>query len=479
MPLTAPRRNCTRIQLTVEPVAFLYFAAILVQSIVVQNLFLKKACSVNFNFNSSVCESHNHTVETKEDDDIQRYVTNLSMCASLIENIPSVLIVLFLGPWSDRNGRIVPMMFPLIGLALAISIYMLNYWFESWPAEYLLFASVPTGLCGGSASLFMSINSYIADISTPETRTSRISLLYGFITVSLPVSMFSSIYIYTYGGFMATWGTSLALTAIAFIYLTFFLSDTRGGVKEKDDRSLPDHARLNRLLEADDSALKNVWKCFTVTFQRRSGFKRPTLCVLLLAMSLYVFASVPGTVSYLYVRKKFAWEQPQYALFTTIVSIITVLGSFLLLPLLSSVLKIRDSLVGIIALSGNIFAFIFQGFADTPYLFYIGSTGLVLSTAIGVVIRSMLSKTVPKNELSHVYSVLAAFESIVPLMSSPAFSILYESTLVAFPGCVYLFAGGILFIDLILIMTVFLLQLKDDTLTPYVTINNEPIVEVM
>jgi len=139
--------------------------------------------------------------------------------------------------------------------------------------------------------LSCSTSSYIADISTPETRTSRISLLYGFITVSLPVSMFSSIYIYTYGGFMATWGTSLALTAIAFIYLTFFLSDTRGGVKEKDDRSLPDHARLNRLLEADDSALKNVWKCFTVTFQRRSGFKRPTLCVLLLAMSLYVFAS--------------------------------------------------------------------------------------------------------------------------------------------------------------------------------------------
>ena len=120
---------------------------------------------MNFNFNSSVCESHNHTVETKEDDDIQRYVTNLSMCASLIENIPSVLIVLFLGPWSDRSGRIVPMMFPLIGLALAISIYMLNYWFESWPAEYLLFASVPTGLCGGSASLFMSINRYLILIS--------------------------------------------------------------------------------------------------------------------------------------------------------------------------------------------------------------------------------------------------------------------------------------------------------------------------
>lgn len=452
----------------------------LVQSIVVQNLFLQKTCLINFHFNSSVCGSHNHTTETKEDNDIQRYVTNLGMCASLIENIPSVLVVLFLGPWSDKNGRKLPMMFPLIGLVLSISIYMLNYWFESWPAEYILFASIPTGLCGGSASLFMSINSYIADVSTPETRTSRISLLYGFITVSLPVSMFSSIYIYIYGGYVAIWGTSLTLAAIAFMYLTFFVTDTRGAVKNKENGALQDPSGLNVITEADESIIQNLWKCFTVTFQKRSGYKRATLCFLLVSMSLYVFSSVPGTVSYLYVRKKFGWDQPQYALFATIVSIITVFGNFLLLPFLSSVLKIRDSLVGLIALTGNIFAYIFQAFANTPHMFYIGSIGLVLSTATGVVIRSMLSKTVPSNELTHVYSVLAAFESIVPLMSSPAFSILYESTLVAFPGCVYLFGGGVLSIVLVLILVVFLLHLKENsTLPPYTTIENDPIVEVM
>jgi len=479
---TTERRGCSKVRLTVEPLGFLYFSSIIVQAIVVQNLFLQKTCRVNFHLNASACAPHNHTTTTTlhhDDDDIQRYVTNLSMCASLIENIPSVLIVLFLGPWSDRNGRKLSMMFPLIGLVLATLTYVLNYWFESWPAEYLLFASVPIGLSGGSAALFMSINSYIADVSTAETRTSRISLLYGFITVSLPVSMFSSIYIYTYGGYIAIWGTSLGLAAIAFIYLSFFVTDTRSSLKEKDEGALQDRSGRSAAAALDGSAIENLWKCFTVTFQKRTGYKRASMCLLLVAMSLYVFSSVPGTVSYLYVRRMFDWDQPEYALFTTIVSIITVLGSFLLLPLLSSYFKVRDSVVGMIAIGGNIFAYIFQGFAVAPHMFYIGSTGFVLSTAIGVVIRSMLSKTVPANELSHVYSVLAAFESIVPLMSSPAFSLLYESTLAAFPGCIYLFASGVLSVALILILIVFLLQVAESQLAvPYSQLESESVVEI-
>jgi len=97
---TTERRGCSKVRLTVEPLGFLYFSSIIVQAIVVQNLFLQKTCRVNFHLNASACAPHNHTTTTTlhhDDDDIQRYVTNLSMCASLIENIPSVLIVLFPG----------------------------------------------------------------------------------------------------------------------------------------------------------------------------------------------------------------------------------------------------------------------------------------------------------------------------------------------------------------------------------------------
>ena len=124
----------------------------------VQNLYLSKVCIVNFHLNSSDCGPQNHTIESEHSTDIQKYVSNLNIYASLIENIPSVILVLFIGPWSERNGRKVPMMTPVVGLILSVTLYILNYYFESWPAEYILFASIPSGLFGGAATFLMALN---------------------------------------------------------------------------------------------------------------------------------------------------------------------------------------------------------------------------------------------------------------------------------------------------------------------------------
>ena len=54
-------------------------------------------------------------------------------------------------------------------------------------------------------------------------------------------------------------------------------------------------------------------------------------------------------------------------------------------------------------------------------------------------------------EIGHVYSVLASFESLVPLASSPTFNLVYKETLEIFPGCVYALLSLILFVILTLL----------------------------
>lgn len=117
-------------------------------------------CLINFGLNETECNVHNETQKllTSHSSDIQRYVSDLNIYGALLENIPNIIFVLFLGPWSDRNGRKLPMMFPLVGHIISVILYLVNYHFQSWPAEYLLFASIPLGLCGGSATIFMSLN---------------------------------------------------------------------------------------------------------------------------------------------------------------------------------------------------------------------------------------------------------------------------------------------------------------------------------
>ena len=83
-----------------------------------------------------------------------------------------------------------------------------------------------------------------------------------------------------------------------------------------------------------------------------------------------------------------------------------------------------------------------------------GSSGIILSSAISAVFRSMISKQVPADELGQVFSVLASLESIVPLMSSSTYNLVYEATIEWFPGCVYLVEAGCSFVIIILLMWV-------------------------
>jgi hypothetical protein len=66
---------------------------------VIQNFYLEKSCYVNFQLNASECNAqHNHTSETDSEHatEIQKYVSNVNIYGSFIENIPSIIFVLFL-----------------------------------------------------------------------------------------------------------------------------------------------------------------------------------------------------------------------------------------------------------------------------------------------------------------------------------------------------------------------------------------------
>ena len=135
--------------------------------------------------------------------------------------------------------------------------------------------------------------SYIADITTSESRTSRLSMLYGSLMISFPAANFASIYIYTYGGYLAVFGTSFGLGLLTLLYIIFFITDSRG-------QGARHHVNINTSTEELEepsppancsSVVSNLWECFYVTFQPRNDYKRACIIVLLMSMCFYVFAS--------------------------------------------------------------------------------------------------------------------------------------------------------------------------------------------
>ena len=84
-----------------------------------------------------------------------RRVSTLIMYSTILESIPSILINLFLGQWSDRHGFKIPMLLPFVGFVVAQMILIANVLVETARAEYILVYTV-YAFFGGEIGIIQS-----------------------------------------------------------------------------------------------------------------------------------------------------------------------------------------------------------------------------------------------------------------------------------------------------------------------------------
>ena len=114
-------------------------------------------------FNATICDNLTNYFNTSYEDKVQLQVTEFNVIGGYIENLPLILITLYLGPISDR-GRKFMMYLPFLGHFLS-GIFTISFvYFKSWPAEYLWF-SYSYVLFGGYSVLQIAMYGYIADVT--------------------------------------------------------------------------------------------------------------------------------------------------------------------------------------------------------------------------------------------------------------------------------------------------------------------------
>ena len=113
--------------LTIEPVVFLYLTSVGLIYVIRPNLLLDKACRIKLNLTEEICDDLSNLNDTdKNKIEVQKVVADYERTLNLAAALPRVAFTLLAGPWSDRHGRKLLIIIPILGQAVTSLTLILN-----------------------------------------------------------------------------------------------------------------------------------------------------------------------------------------------------------------------------------------------------------------------------------------------------------------------------------------------------------------
>ncbi|KAM3961920.1 LOW QUALITY PROTEIN: putative peptidoglycan muropeptide transporter SLC46 [Aphomia sociella] len=426
--------------ITVEPVLALFVMPSVLAMLATQNLNLDKACRVNLGFGDSICEDlrlrkrANHTFE---EDEVQKLIASVQAWKSVVQTAIPTLLMLFIGAWSDKTGRRkICMLMPIFGEFMTCLLNIVNtYFFYQVPVELtVLMEVIFPALTGGWYTMILGVFSYLGDITSRESRTFRIGILNLCMTVGFPIGMGLSGVLLKRLGFYLVFAISASLQFINFCYVLFVIKD-HTWLENKGQAIRSGYAGF--LIDFFD--INSLKETMEIAFKKGANNRRVRVCLILIVVCL-TFGPMWGelSVTYIFSRYRFNWDEVKYSIFSTYSLITHAIGTLFAISVFSKKLKADDAVLGIISSSSKICGALVMAFARNDYEAYLCNLSVILNGTSTIALRSIASKLVSYQELGKVFSLFGVAETTMPLIFAPLYSRVYIATLHVLPGAIFL-----------------------------------------
>ncbi|XP_078682545.1 lysosomal proton-coupled steroid conjugate and bile acid symporter SLC46A3-like isoform X2 [Branchiostoma floridae x Branchiostoma belcheri] len=429
--------------LTVEPVMLLYMTGAFLQFPILQQLVYQKICIQKYN-NTNLCSNlSGHKTEEKF---VETTASQYLLYLNVANVIPSVLVLFFLGSWTDRFGRKTAMVMPSVGALISATNLIIQSTYIYAALPYLFIGSIVAGLTGGYACVLMTTYTYITDITDNNTRTWRIGILEAMTGLGATIGSALGGVMVDELGFMSVFILYLVLNAVSIVYVVFWLKETvqknTGSVQEEDDDSAG--GKITALVN-----IENVKRWGRVICKPREKRGRLHIILLLIAffISIMIFMGW-SDIGFLFVKYQLGskWTSTLYGTFLAVTGVLTFVGLSVFLPLMSRFLG--DTRLGQVGMLSRAASNITVAFTTTVWMLYLGSVMGMFSGFGAASLRSLLSKEVELTEKGALFSVVSSIEVMSQLLASVLFNNLYPATLNFFPGLCFLLMAGSLIIPL-------------------------------
>ncbi|XP_047997086.1 proton-coupled folate transporter-like [Leguminivora glycinivorella] len=125
---------------------------------------------------------------------------------------------------------------------------------------------------------------------------------------------------------------------------------------------------------------------------------------------------------------------------------------FIGMSFFQSFCKMSDGMLLILSYVSSICDAAVRSMSQKSWHLYLAGMMSILGTLSPPLIRSQISKVLPKDEVAKMYSLVSCVEAVMPIFGPILFNWAYYCTLAVFPGFIYVISGGLFTVCLILVI---------------------------
>lgn len=345
---------------------------------------------------------------------------------SIMDSVLPLAVVLFAGSLSDRYGRKPPMLAVLAGFVLLATVYLVEALNPTWPAQVMYAGTLAVDSMGSWVVFNMAVYSYVADITTPETRTRRLAILDAVWYMGWPLGRLLGGWLYRLAGYAPVFGLSTGLWITCFLY-TLLL------VQESVDTSAPRPEVEQDLGDARWGPLRHVVALCRTAFKERPAHGRRFLAAMVV-LKLAVFM-VQGHQMYLWAQQVLKWGATEFSTWSSLDSVSHQAG-MVAWTWVAERVALHDALVaagGVVSIAAWSALLACITAPQMWWLAVVASVAGMLEPSIEPALRTMLTTVVGENEAGRVLSLVGLLEAAWFLADRSLYTYLYNTFVTTFP----------------------------------------------
>ncbi|CAL1294147.1 unnamed protein product [Larinioides sclopetarius] len=425
--------------ITVEPILFLYMMIIFMESNALQELIYVKSCIMLRNpVNISDCSYELRANQTDATNLATEWYKYTNTCLFLF----TFITTFYVGSWSDRLGRKLPMLIPPIGTVIAACINAVLSYFIKIHMAYFFISSFVSGITFGSVGIIATSYGYISDFTLEQSRTKRIVILEAMIFIGGTAGIKTAglflkhvHYEWELNNFVMLFIFEAIISASITIYIIFRIPSY-----SSDSQSLHGPVTWSSLF-----SLRHIGDSLRTIFRFREEGKRTKIILMLFALCLiYMGSVVQFTLGYYFLRT-IKWDFDAYTNFHSVQFAVEGIALICIFPLLYRFPWVPDHCIGMLGLFSRFLGLAVFGLSAlttySDYMVYSCILLFIFSEFPVPALRSILSKTVDSDENGRIFAFTTVLQNLCFLLSSFVLMTLFTES--SFKGLSFEVAAGL------------------------------------